>query len=187
LEDIPVIEMLSQGDTDVFTDMKDDMEEMADTMDDGMDAQADELEDMLTKGQIRKLEKFAKSVRKCAGTLSVANFNQMINRFEKVAKMDVDEVGDLSDELDDVRQAKTAIAVISGILVVGALGIGAFLFLGGYFQKNVLSILGAIGAFFYCLMGCGILLLLLVMLSVIAMIYMTKGVNSAYKEHLKTK
>lgn len=188
LENIPLIEMVAQGDTDVFTDMKDDMERFYDILEEGMDEKEEELEDMLTKSQIRKLEKFAKSVKKCSTNLSISNFNKMIKRFEAVAKMEVEEeLGDMSDELDDVKEAKAVIAVVSGILFFGAACSAVFLFLGGFFRKTALAVLGTIGGFFYCLLGCGVLMLLLVMASAVFMVVQTMAVNGAYKAHRKAQ
>ena len=187
MENVPIIETVGQGELDTFTDMKEELEDMADALEEGMDEQEDELEDMLTKKQIRKLEKFAKALRKAASTLSISNFNTMVRRFEAVAKMEVDEQWDASDELEDIQEVKLVIGVVSGILIVGAVFIALFLFLGGYFHKSVLAILGAIGAFFYCLLGCGLWMVLLTLAVTGFMIYTIRTVNHSYKEHRKAK
>ncbi len=185
LEKIPVIATVAQGNTDDFYDVMDDMEEFYEILEEGMDEKEDELEDMLTKGQIRKLEKLVKAVKKCSTKLSISNFNTMVKRFEAVAKMEVDDeaFGDVNDELEEIQEIKLVLGLASGILFFGAAASAVFLFFGGFFHKSALAILGTIGAFFYCLMGCGLLMLLVVLAVAVLMILQCTAVSGAYKAH----
>lgn len=183
-EKIPIVSMAFSmaGDEDTFDDLSDEFDKLADQLEDGYDKQEDELKDLLSKKEIKSLEKFIEITRDCSKSFSLNNLSRLLSCYEDLADTDLAGLShSISDAVDDAKEIQSILSIIKTFLLIGALGCAVFVFCGGFFAKPGLAIFGTVLTVFYGLSFCPILMLLLNLAAQIYMIILARQVKKEKK------
>lgn len=183
-EKIPIVSMAfnMSGDEESFDKLKEEFEDLSEQLEEGYEKQEDELKDMLSKSEIKSLEKFIDVVKDCAKSFSLNNLSKLLSCYEDLADTDLDELSpSISDAVDDARELQSLLSIIKTFLLVGALVCAVFVFFGGFNAKPGLAIFGTVLTVFYGLSFCPILMLLLNLAAQIYMIIVARQVKKEKK------
>lgn len=175
LEKIPMVSMAIGGAADEFDEMKDELADVADEMDRTFEKQEDELSELLSKSEMKDLEKFIDVFSKCAKSFSLNNVSSLLKYYEKFADSDViREIPYITNSMDDVREIESIISIVKVILLGFALVCCLFLFFGGFAYKPGLAIFGTILSVLYCVSFCGFLFIALNLVAQVCMIVIAR-------------
>jgi hypothetical protein len=187
MEDIPVVSMAlsSTGDTDSFKEAKEELGDIIDEAEDTYDRNEDEIEDKLSKKELKFVEDLFKDLENCAKTFSINNIKSLFKTIEKVSETDAAEYLDLDD---DVRELKEIIAIfdtVSNVMLVMSLLSLLFTVIGGLCRVKGLVIAGLIFSTIFCLIMYGWLFVLLNAASHIVLIKALGDINKEYNAYRK--
>lgn len=181
IENIPVVSMTIE-DPEAFEEMKEEAEEAVEDVEDKMDDYEDELEELLSKKDMKQLEKFVKAFSKTADCISINNLKSTIKALDKLAD-DASEILNLDNVTDDIQEMMEILGIISTVMIIFMLIALLFTVLGGLCKVNGLVVVGAILTTIYCLLFCGILIVILNLAAHIALIYMQGQGKKEYKAY----
>ena len=177
---IPIVSMVfKMADEDgEIEEMKEDLADTAELLDEGYEKSEDEIKELLSKSEVKKLEKFIKSVNNCAKKMSLNNFSKMISAYEPLEDLDMDAIGrHLLGSVEEAKEINSILGVVKTFLLIGALVCAVFVFFGGFKVKTGLAIAGTVLSVLYCLSFCTFLMLLVNLAAQIYMIYVAKAVK----------
>lgn len=177
---IPIVSMVfTMADEEgEIEEMKEELEDLSELLQEGYEAGEDELKDVLSKREIKDLEKFIDAVADCAKKMSLHNFSKMMSRYEPLEDFDMDALGrHLLGSVEEAKEINSILGVIKAFLLIGALVCAVFVFFGGFKFKTGLAITGTVLTVLYGLSFCPFLMLLLNLAAQIYMIYVMKAVK----------
>ena len=173
IEKIPIVKtaLKASGVSGDMEDAKDDLYDMIDELEERFEEEEDELEDMFSKKEIKNLKQFIKTAKKCAKSLSVSNIQNLMKSFDKLVDSDMEDYMDLDrSAMDGVEEANEVLDGIRSFFLIGALICAAFVCLGGLGRVTALVSICMVFSFIYCILFCGVLLLLVNLAAHIALI-----------------
>ncbi len=176
-EKIPLISTMFSiaGEGGEIDDLFEEFDDYADRLDSFYEMAEDELEDELSKGEMKKLKKFVDISNKCAKKMSLNNFTKLLNSYKDLDKIGMEDIADyIVDSVEEAKEMKLLLNVIKGFLFVCALVCAVVVFFGGYKFKFVLAIVGVVLSAMFCLSYCHFLLTIVNLAAQIYMVYMIK-------------
>lgn len=169
-----------------LNEMFDEFDDYADRLDRFYEKGEEELEDNLSKGEMKKLKKFVDITNKCAKKMSLANFTKLLSSFEDLEDIGMGDLGNyIVDSAEEAKEIKLVFNVVKGFLLFCALVCAVFVFFGGFKVKPGLAIFGTVLSVMYCLSYCHFLLLLLNLAAQIVMIRLAKKVKKESAEQMQ--
>ncbi len=176
-EKIPLISTIFTiaGESGEMDELFDEFDEYADRLDQFYEIAEDELEEELSKGEMKKLDKFVDITNQCAKKMSLKNFTKLLSSYEELDEIGMGDLADyIVDSVEDAKEIKLILNIIKGFLLFCALVCAVFVFFGGFKIKPGLAIFGTVLSVMYCLSYCHFLLLLLNLAAQIFMIILAK-------------
>lgn len=181
IEKIPVVRM-SMEDTDDFDETTENFEELLEEIEDDMEDYEDELEELLSKKERKQLDKMVDTMKDTARNTSIRNMKRLANIMTEITD-DASETLNLKDARAELDEATELLNIITTILL-GFLIIGLFFtVLGALRNVNGLVVVGAILTTLFCILFCGILLVILNLAAHIALIYLQRQYKKEFKAY----
>lgn len=181
VENIPIVSMAIEDDDNFSEDLKENMEEFAKKVEGDKDNFKDFLEEASGK-DVKNLDKLLKAMKKTAKRCSISNLKRTAKLLADISE-DIADVAELNNTSSDLQKAIKSLSTISTILLVFMI-IGLFFtVLGALRHTRGPVVAGAILTTLFCMLFCGILLVILNLTSHIALIHLQRQYKKEFNSY----